>query len=447
MIGDASVSSILERMGARMEEGATERQRAAYGQHFDRLDADRDGRHSVGEYVANGSYLTPQARRGIFSAADANKDEFVSRAEYILNRIITDEAKGIMQALDADQDGAVGRTEFVKGTKKRLGGVSRAGSVFDALDTSGDGVARVPEYLRVWGQWARVGRGSAEKRLAGGEGGLLEKVHHGYAQNGGVKIHYASIGEGPLVVMIHGFPDYWYTWREQMTALSKAGYRVVAIDQRGYNRSDKPKGVDQYAMTHLVEDVAAVVKACGSEKAIICGHDWGGAVAWTLAMMKPGLVEKLIVLNLPHPRGLARELAINPEQRKNSAYARRFQEPGAHEKLTAEGLAGWVKDPQARARYIEAFKRSDFEAMLNYYKKNYPRPPYREPAGQVIRINCPVLLVHGLDDQALLPGALNDTWEWLGGDLTLVTIPRAGHFVQQDAADLVSRTMKMWLGR
>jgi pimeloyl-ACP methyl ester carboxylesterase len=201
-------------------------------------------------------------------------------------------------------------------------------------------------------------------------------VKHDYANSNGVKIHYASLGQGPLVVMIHGFPDFWYTWRDQMQALS-ANYQVVAIDQRGYNLSDKPKGVENYDMKFLVGDVAAVIKHLGKDKAIIVGHDWGGIVAWTFAMALPQMTDKLIILNLPHPRGLSRELANNPQQQKNSAYARNFQKEGAEKQLTAERLAGWVKDPKAREKYIEAFRRSDFEAMLNYYKQNYPREPYK----------------------------------------------------------------------
>ncbi len=273
-------------------------------------------------------------------------------------------------------------------------------------------------------------------------------VTYGQADSNGVKIHYAAVGkeDAPLVVMIHGFPDYWYTWRHQMEALS-GDYRVVAVDQRGYNKSDKPKGVESYKMEKLVGDIVAVIRHFKREKAIIVGHDWGGAVAWSLAMAHPKMVEKLIVLNLPHFRGLSRELANNPDQRRNSAYARRFQEEGAHEKLTAEGLTWWVKDPEAKKKYVEAFKRSDFEAMLNYYKANYPREPYEEDTSPVVKIKMPVLLIHGLEDKALLAGALNDTWKWLEKDLTLVTIPGADHFVQQEATDLVNRSIKMWLGR
>ena len=197
----------------------------------------------------------------------------------------------------------------------------------------------------------------------------------------------------------------------------------------------------------LVSDVVAVIKQAGKEKAIIVGHDWGGAVAWAFAMSQPELTDKLIILNLPHFRGLARELANNPKQQKNSAYARAFQQEGAHEKLTAENLAEWVADPAAREKYIEAFRRSDFEAMLNYYKRNYPKEPYVDDTSPLVKVKCPVLMIHGLADWALLPGALNGTWDWLEKDLTLVTVPGAGHFVQQDATDLVNRTMKMWLAR
>lgn len=275
-----------------------------------------------------------------------------------------------------------------------------------------------------------------------------QRVTHGYADSSGVKIHYAALGEKtkPLIVMIHGFPDFWFTWRDQMAALSK-DYYVVALDQRGYNLSDKPKGVENYDVRLLVSDVIAVIKAQGRDKAIVVGHDWGGIVAWATAMNAPQVVEKLIILNLPHPRGLANELATNPEQQKNSQYARNFQKEGAHQLLTAEGLARWVKDPVAQAKYVEAFKRSDFEAMLNYYKRNYPREPYVQDTSPVVKVQMPVLMIHGLGDTALMPGGLNNTWNWLEKDLTLVTIPGSNHFVQQDASDLVTRSMKMWLGR
>ena len=182
-------------------------------------------------------------------------------------------------------------------------------------------------------------------------GDIESKVKHAYANSNGVKIHYATIGSGPLIVMIHGFPDFWYTWRDQMEALSDK-FQCVAIDQRGYNLSDKPKGVENYDVRLLVGDVVAVIKSLGQEKAIIVGHDWGGLVAWQFALNLPQMTDRLIVLNLPHPRGLTRELAHNPDQQKNSQYARNFQQAEVASKLTPEGLARWVKDPAAREKYI-----------------------------------------------------------------------------------------------
>jgi pimeloyl-ACP methyl ester carboxylesterase len=273
------------------------------------------------------------------------------------------------------------------------------------------------------------------------------KVTRHYADNDGVKIHYATAGDsGPLVVMIHGFPDFWYSWNEQIKALQST-HRVAAMDLRGYNRSDKPKGLDNYAIPKLVSDVAAVIRDMGEKKAVIVGHDWGGMVAWQFAMTKPEMTDRLAVLNLPHPKGLNRELANNPDQQRNSQYARNFQQPDAHKQLDAERLIRWVKGEAKRAKYIEAMKRSDFESMLNYYKRNYPRPPYKEDTSEPVRLNMPVLLIHGLDDWALLPGALNSTWEWLDSDLTLVTVPGAGHFVHHDKPDFINRTLKMWLMR
>lgn len=277
---------------------------------------------------------------------------------------------------------------------------------------------------------------------------VWDQVEHRYADSNGVKIHYAALGDGPLVVMIHGFPDFWYTWRDQMHALADSHYRVAAVDLRGYNLSDKPKGVESYAMPLLVDDIAAVIKAEKVPSAIIVGHDWGGAVAWNVAMRKPELTELLVICNLPHPAGIAREIATNPQQKKNSEYAFNFQKPDAHKSLTAERLAQWVKDPAAKARYIEAFNKSDFESMLNYYKANYPKPD-APTATEVVfpKVKVPVLMFHGLDDQALLPGALNGTWQWVEKDLTIMTIPGSGHFVQQDAAATVSNTMVDWLAR
>ncbi|MBI2479464.1 MAG: alpha/beta hydrolase [Planctomycetia bacterium] len=266
----------------------------------------------------------------------------------------------------------------------------------------------------------------------------------GYVDSDGVKLHYVTAGEGPLVVMIHGFPDYWYTWRNQMPELAKH-FHVVAYDQRGYNKSDKPEDVENYKVDKLVGDLVAVVDHFKQEKAIIVGHDWGGMVAWTFAMTHPERTDRLVILNLPHPKGLVRELANNPQQRLASTYARVFQEPDAAAQVTPEVLVFWVKGVEAKQKYIEAFQRSSIEGMLNYYKANYLRQPYDGAAREFPNVKCSVLMFHGLKDVALLPGALNDTWQWVDKDLTLITIPDAGHFVQHDAAAFVTKKMVNWL--
>lgn len=281
---------------------------------------------------------------------------------------------------------------------------------------------------------------------------ILDEVEHGYADNNGVKIHYATVGEGPLVVMIHGFPDYWYSWRHQMEGL-KDNFKVVAIDQRGYNLSGQPEDESSYAMANLIGDVAAVIRHFGEEKANIVGHDWGGIVSWQFAFALPQMVENLVILNLPHPNGMGRELANNQEQQENSGYARAFIAGKSTDPdiffglpMNPQTLSGWVSDPEAKKHYVTAFERSNFDGMLAYYKQNYPRggnsgaaPP---PAP---RLNMPVLVFHGLEDTALHSDGLNNTWDWIDADTTIVTAPGASHFVQQDAAELVTSTMKWWL--
>jgi len=275
---------------------------------------------------------------------------------------------------------------------------------------------------------------------------LEETAEHHYVDNNGVKIHYAIVGNGPLIVFIHGFPDYWMSWRHQMLALSKS-FRCAALDMRGYNLSDKPKGVENYKIDLLVSDVAAVITDQGKNSAIIVGHDWGGATAWNLAMKRPELCQKLVVLNMPHPYALARELANNPEQVKYSQYARNFMDPEFYKQISLERLGNWVTEPAMKSKHLEAMKRSDPQAMLHYYQANYPREPYREWKSEPTKVKMPVLLIHGLKDKALASSGLNGLWNWVEQDLTITTIPGADHFVQQDAADLVSRTIIAWLKR
>ena len=276
---------------------------------------------------------------------------------------------------------------------------------------------------------------------------FTDKVEHKFADSDGVTIHYAKAGSGPLAVFIHGFPDYWYSWRHQMEGLAE-NYTVVAMDTRGYNKSDQPTGVKNYGLELLIADVAAVIENEGRENAVIIGHDWGGVISWSFAAARPDLTSRLIIINLPHVKNLARELAKMETQHQNSQYARNFQQPNSHEAISAERLASSLSrgDANLHAKYLAAFEDSSADAMMNYYRANYPREPYDSGAFvEIDRIQAPVLQFHGLSDNALLPGALNDTWEELDQDWTLVTIPGAGHWPHHDKPDVVTNMIKAWL--
>ena len=279
-----------------------------------------------------------------------------------------------------------------------------------------------------------------------GQPDVLE-ARDAYATNGEVRIHYREMGSGPLIVFIHGFPDIWYTWRRQMSALSKE-YRTVAMDLRGYNLSDAPEGVDNYYYDDLEGDVLAVIHDLGEEQAIIVGHDWGAAIAWRLATQHPEAVRRLVVCSVPHPQGLSRAI-----HKKDGAldYANRFIEAGAEKNFPPEWLSGWVKDPAVREVYLEAFRRSDIRAMLNYYRANFrsgpdmPEQVRLRNAIQWTPVRSPVLIIFGEADPYLPVDGLNYSWEYVDRDLRIEVIQDAGHFVQYDAPDKVTRSIRSWL--
>ena len=279
---------------------------------------------------------------------------------------------------------------------------------------------------------------------------IAARVTDGFADSGGVRIHYVTLGnpKDPPVLMIHGFPDWWYSWRSLMADLSRDHF-TIALDQRGYNLSDKPAGEQNYQLKYMVGDVAAVLHQLGLARATVVGHDWGGVVAWQVAIDRPELVERLVILNLPHLRGLRRELATNPQQQKNSAYARFFQQDDAWKKMSVAGLVDIAvpdkADTDTRDRYTQAMQRSSIEAMLAYYRQNYPREPYAPDTSPLVKVQAPVLMIHGLDDPFLLPGALDGTWQWVDNDLTVETLIHVGHFVLRDAPAKVISNVRSWL--
>lgn len=282
---------------------------------------------------------------------------------------------------------------------------------------------------------------------------------HKYANNAGTKIHYVTIGSDkkPLMVFVHGFPDFWYSWRNQIQAFSK-DYQVVALDLRGYNLSDKPNGVDNYKVPLLLDDIRAVVDAeRNGRKVILIGHDWGAALSWLFAGQNPSLVDKLVVLSVPHPGAVRKELLPwnNPlAQIKASAYATRFFAQSKGDNLTPEELAYWILDPQVKARYIQAFEKSSILSLTSYYKANYSvsqtvlnlfDSTMRKLTSSMIE--CPVLHLYGLEDHHALLSTLDLERSWMKNpeELTVKTLPKIGHFIQQEVPELVNNTIASWL--
>lgn len=262
---------------------------------------------------------------------------------------------------------------------------------------------------------------------------------HRYADAGEVRLHYVEAGSGPLVVLLHGFPEFWYSWRHQIPALATAGFHVVAPDLRGYNLSDKPDGVLAYRVSALVEDVARLIRACNAERATVIGHDWGGLVAWAFAMEHPELLDRLIVLNSPHPLRMARGFWTATQLLK-SWYLFFFQLPWLPEMaLRRRRFAALLRDLRRDPLVHDAFDEDDIEryraafaqpgalpAMVNYY-----RALGRTGVGATRRrIDAPVLVIWGERDRYLGRELANP-------DPSLVTRARveridASHWIQNE---------------
>lgn len=275
-------------------------------------------------------------------------------------------------------------------------------------------------------------------------GGIVGRVEHHFAENNGVKTHYVAAGRGPLVVLIHGIPEFWYSWRQQIEPLVEAGFRVVAVDQRGFNRSDKPKERESYATQRVVEDVAAVIRQEGYERAHIVGHDSGALVAWLFATFHPEMTDKLTILSVPHPNAFSQELAANPAQHEASEYARKMQRGDADIRAFMRvGPLGILRDPPGWLLYTAADIRTEHHAVSSFYEVNYPRQPYEVNAA-LPKVRAPTLVIHGQKDAFLLASGHVRNAQWLEQEPEMVMLD-AGHFVHQERAEEVNRVLLEFL--
>lgn len=286
-------------------------------------------------------------------------------------------------------------------------------------------------------------------------------IVHRYATTNGMRMHYVEAGRAgdPLVVLLHGFPELWWSWRHQIQALVAAGFRVVAPDQRGYADSDKH---GPYDLDTLSEDIAGLLASLGQKRAMIVGHDWGGAVAWHLAATRPELCSRLVILNSPHPVIFKRALFGNRRQMKRSWYMFFFQLPWLPERLLTRGDASAIVrllkgnavrrdhlDEETLAPYREAMRKPGAASgMLGWYR-NIPKAALRKRDGRkhFPTIEAPTLLVWGMRDRALgyedvVPGT-----EKFVRDLVVERIAEAGHFVQSDAPEEVNEKLLAFLSK
>ncbi|MBL8117641.1 MAG: alpha/beta hydrolase [Anaerolineae bacterium] len=271
-----------------------------------------------------------------------------------------------------------------------------------------------------------------------------------------INLHVVQAGpkDGPLVILLHGFPEFWYGWRRQIDHLAAQGYRVWAPDQRGYNLSDKPAGINAYNLDELAADVIGLINAAGQEKTYLVGHDWGAAVAWWTASKFPERLKKLAILNVPHHKVFRKTLYTDWEQRRRSWYIAFFQIPFLPEALlgarNAEGFARALLSssspgtfsPDDLALYRQAWSQPGVTtAMLNWYRAIVRRPPASNPDP---RIKIPTLILWGKNDIAL-------KWEMAQSSVNycddgrVIYFENASHWLQHEEPDSVNTYLSDFL--
>jgi len=291
----------------------------------------------------------------------------------------------------------------------------------------------------------------------------MPAIQSQFAEVNGIRLHYASVGQGKLVMFVHGFPEFWFAWENQLVEFGQ-DYQAVAPDMRGYNLSSKPSTVEEYHVKDLIEDLKALAKYLGHEKMIMVAHDWGGAVAWSVAMRHPELLEKLIIINAPHPAVFARELLNNPDQQTASQYMLLLRSAEAERVLSENNYtrladvlvqfgSKWEMTDEKRQKYIEAWSQPGaLTGSLNYYRASPLYPPTSKSDEEQISsilnlpkemfaVKMPTLVIWGEQDRALLTGNLEGLGEYVE-DLTVKRIPDGTHWVIHEQPELINSLIR-----
>jgi len=302
---------------------------------------------------------------------------------------------------------------------------------------------------------------------------LFDEIEEVYVETNGIKLHTVLIGSGKPLILLHGFPDFWYGWKDVMLGL-KNEYRLIVPDMRGYNLSDKPVGIENYSLEFLINDIKGLSESLNLGKFYLVGHDWGGPIAWAFAGMFPELLEKLILINGPHPLIMKNLIANDKDQRNASSYIFEFIKPDSANKLMEndyqilkavmnmdfQDLAGLLRGsgiddisemPKRQKllskfdeeKYVEAWSQPGaVNAGLDYYRASITE--------QLIgnrwngEINVPTLVIHGMKDVALTPKILNGLEDYVK-DLKIVKIEDASHWVMVDAPDIVNSNIRKFI--
>jgi epoxide hydrolase 4 len=278
---------------------------------------------------------------------------------------------------------------------------------------------------------------------------LPTDLREGYAEVGDVRLHYVEAGDGPLVVLLHGFPEFWFSWRLQIAPLAAAGFRVVAPDLRGYNLSSRPAGVEAYSADRLAADVHGLIRERGAESALLVGHDWGGTVAWATAMSHPEVVGRLAILNAAHPRKLNEGLR-NPNQLRKLWYFFFFQLPGLPERVVRAGrwrfFRRYQRDarppytPEDSERYVESWSQPDAAAaIINYYRAAVRQS--KQVQAQLRPISAPTLVIWGQRDRYLGPKLAEPDHDDVPNLERVERLPHASHWVHHDEPERVTQLL------
>jgi pimeloyl-ACP methyl ester carboxylesterase len=286
----------------------------------------------------------------------------------------------------------------------------------------------------------------------------ISRLDYARIPTNGITLNVAQAGPeaGPLVILLHGFPESSYGWRSQIGPLAGAGFRVLAPDQRGYGSSDKPRGLHAYSLDTLVDDLIGLIDASGRDRAVVIGHDWGGIVVWRALARHPSRFDRAVIVNGPHPEVILREIRANPGQLLKSWYTLFFQIPWVPEKLLARKNFRWLVKAMERSSRPGTFSEADFEhyrqgwseqgairSMVNWYRAGFRIKLPRDPDSL---IPVPTLILWGEDDRFLGRGVARSSYAQCE-QVHLEWIELATHWVQHEQPDRVNRLILEFLSQ